>query len=93
MRLAWTILVAAVIALLVVPGVVAAVALAGSPQSQAKPGGTTNATGQVFKVNPVQSSGIQIHNLEDLPRMIDPAHMRQKEEWWLDLRSLISHLT
>src|SRR3954468_15419619 len=45
--------------MLLVPAVAAALALAGSPQSQAKPGGTTNATGQVFKVNPVQSSGIQ----------------------------------
>jgi len=47
------------ISVLVVPAAVAALALTGSPQSQAKPGGTTSATGQVFKVNPVQSSGIQ----------------------------------
>jgi zinc metalloprotease ZmpB len=44
--------------LLLVPGVVAALALAGSPQSQAKPGGgPTTGTDLVFMVNPVQSSG------------------------------------
>jgi hypothetical protein len=48
--------------MLLVPAVAAALALAASPQSQAKPGGTTNATGQVFKVNPVQSSGDQTLN-------------------------------
>jgi hypothetical protein len=46
------------LSLFVVPGVVATLALAGSPQSQAKPGGgPTTGTGLVFKVNPVQSSG------------------------------------
>ena len=36
---------------------------------------------------------IKIHNLEDMPRMIDAAHMRPKEQWWLDLRSLVRMLS
>jgi hypothetical protein len=48
------------VSVLVVPAAVAALALTGSPQSQAKPGGApTTGTGLVFKVNPVQSSGNQ----------------------------------
>ena len=46
------------VSVLVVPAAVAALALTGSPQSQAKPGGgPATGTGLVFKVNPVQSSG------------------------------------
>jgi hypothetical protein len=44
---------------LVVPAAAAALTLATVPGSQAKPGGTSTAVGQVFEVNPVQSSGIQ----------------------------------
>jgi hypothetical protein len=48
------------ISVLVVPAAVAALALTGAPQSQAKPGGgPTTGSGAVFKVNPVQSSGNQ----------------------------------
>src|SRR4051795_6629720 len=44
--------------MLVVPALGAALAVAGSPQSQAKPGGgPTTGSGLVFMVNPVQSSG------------------------------------
>jgi len=46
------------LSLLVVPGVVAGLAVAGGPQSQAKPGGgPSTGSGLVFMVNPVQSSG------------------------------------
>ncbi len=41
----------------------------------------------------IQSGQIQIHELEDMPRMIDADHTRQKEQWWLDLRSLVRQLT
>ena len=40
-----------------------------------------------------QNGTIKIHNLEDMPRMIDPVHMRQKEQWWLDLRPLVHQLS
>jgi len=41
----------------------------------------------------IQGGRIQIHNLEDMPRMIDAAHNRQKEQWWLDLRPLVKQLS
>ncbi len=41
----------------------------------------------------IQGGRIEIHNLEDMPRMIDAAHLRQKEQWWLDLRQLVRQLT
>jgi 6-phosphofructokinase 1 len=40
-----------------------------------------------------QNGTIKIHSLEDLPRVIDAAHMRQKEQWWLDLRPLVRQLS
>lgn len=42
----------------------------------------------------LQNGHVQIHNLEDLPRLADAAHRRPKEQWWLDLRfitRLMSH--
>jgi 6-phosphofructokinase 1 len=41
----------------------------------------------------IQGGHIQIHNLEDMPRMVDAAHTRQKEEWWLELRDLVRQLS
>ncbi len=41
----------------------------------------------------IQGGQVKIHNLEDMPRMIDAAHFRQKEQWWLDLRPLIKQLS
>jgi 6-phosphofructokinase 1 len=41
----------------------------------------------------IQGGHIKIHNLEDMPRMVDAAHMRQKEQWWLDLRTLVQQLS
>lgn len=41
----------------------------------------------------IQGGHIKIHQLEDMPRMIDAAHTRQKEQWWLELRSLVSLLS
>ncbi len=40
-----------------------------------------------------QNGTIKIHNLEDLPRMIDPVNKRQKEQWWLELRPLVRQLS
>jgi 6-phosphofructokinase 1 len=41
----------------------------------------------------IQGGHTHIHHLEDMPRMIDAAHTRQKEQWWLDLRSLVRQLS
>ncbi len=41
----------------------------------------------------IQGGHIKIHNLEDMPRLIDAAHTRQKEEWWLELRPLVQQLS
>jgi 6-phosphofructokinase 1 len=40
----------------------------------------------------IQGGHIQIHELEEMPRMVDAVHLRQKEQWWLDLRSLVRQL-
>jgi 6-phosphofructokinase 1 len=31
---------------------------------------------------------VKFHNFEDLPRMMDLAHLRPKEQWWLSVRSI-----
>ncbi|HXG18586.1 MAG TPA: 6-phosphofructokinase [Methylomirabilota bacterium] len=31
---------------------------------------------------------VKFHNLEDLPRMMDLAHLRPKEQWWLEVRPI-----
>src|SRR5512133_844648 len=41
----------------------------------------------------MQGGHSQFHTLEDMPRMVDAVHMRQKEQWWLDLRPLVQQLT
>lgn len=41
----------------------------------------------------IQGGKITVHNLEDMPRMVDAVHMRQKEQWWLELRSLVRELS
>jgi 6-phosphofructokinase 1 len=41
----------------------------------------------------IQGGTIKIHNLEDMPRMVDALHQRQKEQWWLDLRPLVRELS
>jgi 6-phosphofructokinase 1 len=41
----------------------------------------------------IQGGRTQFHTLEDMPRMIDAVHARQKEQWWLDLRPLVQQLT
>jgi 6-phosphofructokinase 1 len=41
----------------------------------------------------IQGGHIQIHNMEDMLRMVDAANTRQKEQWWLDLRPLVRELS
>lgn len=41
----------------------------------------------------IQGGTIKIHPLEDMPRMIDATHERQKEQWWLELRPLVRQLS
>jgi len=41
----------------------------------------------------IQGGMVKIHNLEDMPRMIDAVHFHQKEQWWLDLRPLVRQLS
>jgi len=41
----------------------------------------------------IQGGHIQIHNIEDMQRMVDITHARQKEQWWLDLRPLVRQLS
>lgn len=33
----------------------------------------------------LESGGIQIHNIEEMPRLLDEANQRPKKQWWLDL--------
>ena len=41
----------------------------------------------------IQGGHIKIHNMDDMPGMVDPAHYRPKEQWWLDLRPLVRLLS
>ncbi len=41
----------------------------------------------------IQGGRIEIHNIEDMQRMVDIDHQRQKEQWWLDLRPLVRQLS
>jgi len=36
----------------------------------------------------LQAGQVQFHNLEDLPRMVDTAQQRPKDQWWLEVRSI-----
>jgi 6-phosphofructokinase 1 len=36
----------------------------------------------------MQMGHIKITSLEDMPRLIDAAHARPKEQWWLSLKPL-----
>jgi 6-phosphofructokinase 1 len=41
----------------------------------------------------IQGGSTQFHDLDDMPRMVDATHSRQKDQWWLDLRPLVQELT
>lgn len=41
----------------------------------------------------IQAGQIKIFNMEDMPRMVDPNYFHPKEQWWLDLRSLVRQLS
>jgi len=36
----------------------------------------------------MQDGNIQFHNMQDFERMIDGAHQRPREQWWLELRHI-----
>jgi 6-phosphofructokinase 1 len=36
----------------------------------------------------LEAGGIQIHDLEEMPRLMDAAHQRPKQQWWLNLRPI-----
>ncbi len=36
---------------------------------------------------------VQIHQLDDVVRMMDPAHARPREQWWMELRQKVQLLT
>jgi 6-phosphofructokinase 1 len=36
----------------------------------------------------IESGGIQIHNIEEFPRLVDPVNQRPKQQWWLDLQPI-----
>jgi 6-phosphofructokinase 1 len=36
----------------------------------------------------LEAGGIQLHDLEELPRLMDEEHQRPKKQWWLDLRPI-----
>ena len=41
----------------------------------------------------MQGGKIKIMDLDDMPQLVDAAHFRQKELWWLDLRPIARLLT
>jgi 6-phosphofructokinase 1 len=41
----------------------------------------------------IQGGQIKIFSFEDFPRMIDAAHFRPKEQWWLNLHTLVRQLS
>ncbi len=36
----------------------------------------------------LEGGGIQVHDLEEMPRLIDEVNQRPKKQWWLDLRPI-----
>ena len=40
----------------------------------------------------LEQGEVQFHSLEDLPRMVDHAHQRPAEQWWMELRHIASAL-
>jgi 6-phosphofructokinase 1 len=41
----------------------------------------------------IQGGQIKISDIEDMPRMADTVNRRPKEQWWLDLRSIVRLLS
>ena len=41
----------------------------------------------------IQGGTIKIHNIEDMAKMVDATHQRPKEQWWLELRPLVTQLS
>jgi hypothetical protein len=36
----------------------------------------------------IEAGGIQIHNIEDFPRLVDQVNQRPKQQWWLNLQPI-----
>ncbi len=36
----------------------------------------------------LEAGGINLHSLEDMPKMVDKDHQRPKQQWWMDLRTI-----
>ncbi|MBK8020202.1 MAG: 6-phosphofructokinase [Chloroflexi bacterium] len=36
----------------------------------------------------IEAGGIQIHNIEDFPRLVDQTYQRPKQQWWLNLQPI-----
>jgi 6-phosphofructokinase 1 len=36
----------------------------------------------------LEAGGIQIHDVEEMPRLIDAENQRPKQQWWLHLRPI-----
>ncbi len=41
----------------------------------------------------LEAGGIQIHNIEEMPDLMDEANQRPKKQWWLDLRPIAKLLS
>jgi 6-phosphofructokinase 1 len=41
----------------------------------------------------IQSGAIKIHDMQDMPRLVDAIHQRPKEQWWLELQPLVQQLS
>jgi len=40
----------------------------------------------------IQGKQIKFHSLDDFPRMVDEAHQRPKDQWWLGLQPILEIL-
>jgi 6-phosphofructokinase 1 len=36
----------------------------------------------------MEAGGIQIHSIEEMPKIMDEVHQRPKKQWWMDLRTI-----
>jgi len=36
----------------------------------------------------IEAGGINLHSLEELPKLVDKENQRPKQQWWMDLRSI-----
>jgi 6-phosphofructokinase 1 len=41
----------------------------------------------------LEAGGIQIHNIEEMPPLVDDVNQRPKKQWWMDLRPIAKVLS